>query len=261
MASIDTERWLALCANHRPIHWGERVLAGSFAALVLAGLYGAVAGSMVDYLPVMRRLPTWIDEVVPFTAFAVLPYAWIFPQAIAPLAFISDRRVLVRVALGYLLMFAVGIPFWVLLGVTVPRAPLAGDDFWTWGVGVVRWFDPPTNCFPSMHVAEAFLSALLVRRLDQKMGSLLLGLAFLVWWSTLAIDQHWFLDGVAGVFLAVAVNHFVFAIRPLPQEALRSDGGRTRLGWIAAVFGVGILAAAAVWGSGRWPVAQFEGRW
>jgi membrane-associated phospholipid phosphatase len=261
MSMTYTERLFALLEDHRPISLGERIVAGALAASVLAGIYGAIAVGMVDRLPAIRHLPTWIDDAVPFTPFGVLPYAWIFPQAIAPLAFIQDRRVLARTALAYVLMISVGIPFWVFLAVTVPRVPLVGDDLWTWGVGVVRWVDPPTNCFPSMHVAESFLSALLVRRLDRPMGNLLLGLAFAVWWSTVAIGQHWFLDGVAGAFLAVAANHLVFAIRPLPTEVWRSEGGRARFGWIAAVFGVAVLAAAAVWASGQWPVAWLDGRW
>ncbi|MDQ3171123.1 MAG: phosphatase PAP2 family protein [Acidobacteriota bacterium] len=60
----------------------------------------------------------------------------------------------------------------------------------------------PYNCFPSLHVAHSFVSALSGYRVHRGLGVAALAGALLVGVSTLFTKQHYVLDVAAGVLLA-----------------------------------------------------------
>jgi len=63
--------------------------------------------------------------------------------------------------------------------------------------------DSATNCFPSLHVALAWLSALSLRDERKKPGALAMLWAALISISTLTTKQHYFVDMVGGGGLAL----------------------------------------------------------
>ena len=71
-----------------------------------------------------------------------------------------------------------------------------------WGLRALYSADPPHNCFPSLHVAHSFVSALACSRVHRRLGLVALIAATLVALSTLFTKQHYVLDAVAGVVLA-----------------------------------------------------------
>jgi membrane-associated phospholipid phosphatase len=191
-------------------------------------------------------LPTGVDELVPFSTESVLVYGGIYALALTPLCLLRDRQVLLRSAAAYGLLLLAAVPWWFLMPVTVPRVPVPVDDVLSWGVAFVRYFDPPANCFPSMHVGETVLAALICWRLDRSTGAVVGLLAGLVWWSTLALDQHWFVDGLFGAGLAVLVDALCFRWRPLPRESW-SRLSRWNLLWCLALYLAQFVVAAAPW--------------
>jgi membrane-associated phospholipid phosphatase len=261
MHSFDDLRSYLAVDWSRPMSVAERLLGGLAGGVLMMAIYSSVAVAMARMGGETRHLPTMVDAAIPFAPVAVLPYAWIFPQALAPMAFVHDRRVFFRSVVAYVSMLLIGIPFWVFWTVTAPRPPLAGDDLFTWGVAMVRWLDPPTNCFPSMHVAEAFLAAFIVRRFDRPIGNALVAAAMLIWWSTIATGQHWFLDGVAGWLTALLVDGIVFRWKPLPAEVWQTEGARSRLAVMALGFLAIVAAAAGVHASGWWPISSMPADW
>jgi H+/Cl- antiporter ClcA len=78
-----------------------------------------------------------------------------------------------------------------------------------WGLRFLYDADPPYNCFPSLHVAHSFVSALTCYRVHRRVGITAVVCAALVGLSTLFTKQHYVLDVIAGVFLA-CVAHVVF---------------------------------------------------
>lgn len=56
---------------------------------------------------------------------------------------------------------------------------MVGEGFAVWGLRALYRADPPCNCFPSLHVAHSFVSALVAM-------------------STVFIKQHYVLDVIAG---------------------------------------------------------------
>lgn len=209
------------------------------------GIYTGVNYAVAETTPT-RILPTIVDEQIPFIAEAMLVYGGIYALALTPLCLLADRRVLARGALAYAILLGAALPVWVLWPVTVPREPIVVDDLWSWAVAFMRYVDPPANCFPSMHVGETVLAALMCWRMDRITGSIVGVFAGLVWWSTMALDQHWFVDGLFGATLAIVADAVAFRWRPLPRTAF-ARLSRWHLLWAAGLYWVQFVIVATPW--------------
>lgn len=215
-------------------------------AMTLAlGIYSSVNFAVAEGMPT-RVLPTVFDDLVPFCAEAMLAYGGIYALALSPICLLADRRVLMRGVSAYSILLLSAVPVWILWPVTVPRAPVAVHDLWTWAVALMRYIDPPANCFPSMHVGETVLAALMCWRLDRPTGAVVAVLAVVVWWSTLALNQHWFVDGLFGACLAVVADAVCFRWRPLPKDAY-SRLSRWCLLWSLGLYVSQFLLFASPW--------------
>ena len=213
------------------------------AAALFFTVYGVIGVLQVG--AELTTLESAIDRALPFSAPWVLCYGALYPVVVSPLFILTDRRVALRGALGLFTVVAAGVPFWLLFPVTVPRDPIEVHDVFTWGIVFIRHLDPPTNCFPSMHVAEAALSSLLVWRHDRRWGTIVLITTCGIWYSSIVIQQHWFVDGLAGVAIAVVVDRFVY--RGLPRSAFTSKPRAWHLGWIALYCVLFALFASPWW--------------
>jgi len=71
----------------------------------------------------------------------------------------------------------------------------------------------PTAAFPSLHAAFPFLGFLALRRPYPRGSWILLGWSLLVFWSVVFLGEHWVVDVISGVFLALgswwALNRFL----------------------------------------------------
>jgi len=232
-------------APTHPIPLGLRLGVLAVGLGLSMGIYTTVNLAVSETAPT-RVLPSMLDSLVPFCAEAMLVYGGIYALALSPLCLLADRRVLMRGAAAYAILLLAAVPFWILWPVTVPRSPVPVHDVWTWGVAFMRFIDPPANCFPSMHVGETVLAALLCWRLDRQTGVVVGILAALVWWSTLALDQHWFVDGLFGAGLAMAAEAICFRWRPMPKEAWQRSS-RWNLLWPVGLYLAMFLSAAVPW--------------
>lgn len=232
-----------------PVTAGVRAVWGAAGLLAFFGIYGGIGHLTAGEAATARVLPLPIDAWVPLTPAATLAYLALYPQVLAPLFLAEDRRLLLRGAVAYLLMIGLSAPIWLLMPVTVPRTPVPVDDLFTWGLWITRAVDPPVNCFPSMHVAESFCAAFLVGRCDRRAGWPMLAVATLIWWSTMALDQHWFVDGAAGLLIAVLVDQLVFRWWAAPPDLLRT-GPRRRLGWAVGLWVLLVVLAGLPWWTG-----------
>jgi hypothetical protein len=66
-----------------------------------------------------------------------------------------------RTVLAYVTIVIVAYVGFLLYPTLAPRPALvAGEDIFAWSLRQLYDFDPPYNCFPSLHVAYSFLAAL-----------------------------------------------------------------------------------------------------
>ena len=77
-------------------------------------------------------------------------------------------------------------------------------------VSFYYWLDLPYNCFPSMHVSNAFLVAFLLQRFRPGLGWVLHPISVLIAISVVLVKQHYIADVVAGFFVGWLVDRFVF---------------------------------------------------
>lgn len=90
------------------------------------------------------------------------------------------------------------IPFLVYPTVAPRPASVVGDGFAVWGLRFLYSADLPYTCFPSLHVAHAFVSALTCYRLHRAVGIAAVICAVLVALSTLFTKQHYVADVIPG---------------------------------------------------------------
>lgn len=77
----------------------------------------------------------------------------------------------------------------------------------------VRGVDAPTSCVPSLHVADSMLAAFLMRRERAKLFPWLMTWAVAIAISTLTTKQHYLVDVITGIALAL-VAALTFQLRP-----------------------------------------------
>jgi membrane-associated phospholipid phosphatase len=104
--------------------------------------------------------------------------------------------------------------------------------------------DPPYNCFPSIHVAHSFVSALTCYRVNRKVGVAAAIFASLVAISTLFTKQHYVLDVIAGGALAYAA--YLIFLRDLRRDTVSGNDRALAQTFSFAVFGVIGLGLACV---------------
>ena len=246
---------LEAAAKHRMSGPERLVLLVAMASMFFL-TYGVIGAMQVD--ADLHTLETALDRAIPFSPPWVLLYGGLYPVVIAPLLILSDRRIAMRGALGIAIVVFSGVPFWLAYPVSVPRPPVEVVDTWTWALAVVRYLDPPTNCFPSMHVAEAAFASLMVWRHDRAWGSALLLATAAIWYSSLAIGQHWFVDGLVGIAIALVAHLVVF--RGIPREAFVSRDRRWHLAWVGLYVAL-FVGFASPWWFGWIDPAQLTDPW
>jgi membrane-associated phospholipid phosphatase len=122
-----------------------------------------------------------------------------------------------------------------------------------WGLRFLYDADPPYNCFPSLHVAHSFVSALTCYRLDRRLGYGALLFASLVAISTLFTKQHYIADVVGGIVLALVA--YVLILRPYPRRNVPELDRR-----IAPVLAFAVLAVIGLGVVSFWIAYQVNGQ-
>lgn len=197
-------------------------------------------------------LLTRFDRAIPFIPDSIYAYSMVYSCATYPLFAVRSERLFLRIARAYAWLLAISFAvFWALpvssVGLRADLSSLDLQRFAHWGVRVTYFVDPPTNCFPSMHLSFAvlaMLSAYTARPLWGWVASpLVLGIAV----SILTMKQHYLADGVGALLLAVTIWHYVVrpdaAERPLGERTARSWRGPVAYAVVAASVYLGFFVA------------------
>ena len=145
------------------------------------------------------------DRLVPLQPGWSLVYGALYAFLILlPVIVVRREEQIRRTVLAYLSVWTTAYCFFLIFPTTAPRpVEVIGQGFGAWGLRSLYGADPPYNCFPSLHVAHSFVSALTCYRVHRGVGVAALGCASLVALSTLFSKQHYIADVLAGAFLAV----------------------------------------------------------
>lgn len=147
-----------------------------------------------------------LDRLLALTAMWALVYGALYAFLIVlPVFVIQQEELIRRTVWAYLTVWTVAYICFILFPTVAPRPDtVAGSGFAVWGLRFLYNADPPYNCFPSLHVAHSFVSALACWRVHRTLGLIAVSCATLVAISTLFTKQHYVADLLAGILLAFA---------------------------------------------------------
>jgi len=193
-----------------------------------------------------------LDRALPLVPSWALIYGALYLFLILlPIFVIRQDEQIRRTVYAYLLIWLTAYVVFVAYPTAAPRpARVVGEGFAVWGLRALYSSDPPYNCFPSLHVAHSFVSALACYRVHRRLGIAAVLGAALVALSTLFTKQHYILDVIAGVLLAV-VAYAIF-LRTSARDAVPEFDRRVAPGLACCVGGIVTLGLAAYWLAYLW---------
>jgi membrane-associated phospholipid phosphatase len=152
---------------------------------------------------------TPLDAAIPFLPWTHTVYVSFFFLLLVA-AWQLDGPEYVRMLGAVLVVNAVCYLGFILFTAHYPRPPLEAiaPGYWR---EEYRWMwsqDKPGNTFPSLHVAITVLGALRLRY--RRGGRWWLAWAFLICVSTLTVKQHFIVDVLGGIAVALAIHAVVF---------------------------------------------------
>lgn len=185
-----------------------------------------------------------LDRAIPLVpAWALVYGATYLFLILLPILLVRDQQLLRAAARTYLAAWLIAYACFVAFPTVAPRPSAVGSaGFWSACLGFLYAADTRFNCFPSLHVAHSFISALVCRRVHRGVGRVCLLAAAMVGISTLFTKQHYVLDVVSGVALAIAAS----ALFLRRDDAAVPAADRRIAPLVALLLGCAMLVAAAV---------------
>lgn len=212
---------------------------GMVALLSLVPFYIFIAHSVSA--GTLHRPEIALDRALPLQPVWALVYGALYLFLIVlPVFVVREQEHLRRTVSAYLMVWTVAYVSFLAYPTAAPRGDqVIGNGFAAWGLRVLYEADPPYNCFPSLHVAHSFVSALACYLVHRRVGVFAILCAALVALSTLFTKQHYVLDVVAGVLLAGAA--YAVFLRSYRCEIIPELDRR-----LAPVFAVGTATLSAI---------------
>ncbi len=214
---------------------------------------------LVSLVPLYLFIPNWaftselyapelvLDRILPLQPVWALVYGALYLFLILlPILVVRQEEQIRRTVYAYLAVWLTAYACFLVYPTIAPRpATVTGDGFAVTGLRFLYGADPPYNCFPSLHVAHSFVSALACYRVHRGVGVAASSCAFLVGLSTLFTKQHYVLDVVSGTLLAFVAS-LVF-MRGHPRARVPELDRRLAVP-VALSLGAAIgLVVAGVW--------------
>jgi membrane-associated phospholipid phosphatase len=189
------------------------------ALVSMAPMYFVIA-TLTRERAVLFRPELRVDGLIPVTPAWMFVYGSLYVFVVVlPLLIVRDRALIRRAMQAYLLVMVLSYSIFLVYPTTAPRPDaVAGEGFAAWTLRIAYSLDPPYNCFPSLHVAYAFVSAFACARVHRGVGLAAVAWAALIGVSTVFTKQHYVADVIAGT--AAAGVAYVLFLRRHPRDAV-----------------------------------------
>jgi membrane-associated phospholipid phosphatase len=180
-----------------------------------------------------------LDRAMTLTPAWSFVYLSLFLAALLPVFVIHQQELVRRTILAFIAIWLIAYVCFIAYPTVGPRpAKVLGDGFPEWTLRAIYSSDHRYNCLPSLHVAQCFLAAFACSLVNRRVGLAAMTWAFLVGLSTVYTKQHYVMDVVTGILLAM-VGYFV-ALRGYPPEA--TPERERRYAPLLAACAVGVYA-------------------
>ncbi len=219
------------------------MLASALVSLVpLYFVIGGMTAGRATHAP-----SVFLDTLIPVEPAWMLVYGSLYVFVVLlPFLVVRQRDLGRRALLAYLTVVIVSYAGFLLYPVAGPRpAQVPGEGFLPWTLRLAYALDIPYGCFPSLHVAYSFVSALACYRVHRRVGIAAACWASLIGVSTLFTKQHYAVDVLAGALLAWLA--YICFLRGYPRERVPEEDRRLAPRRAAAVGGLYALAIAGFW--------------
>ena len=172
---------------------------------------------------------------------------------ILPVIVIHETELIRRSVWAYLTVWLVSYACFLVYPTVASRPDtVQGDGFAEWGLRFLYDADPPYNCFPSLHVAHSFVSALATYRVHCRLGIVAITCAVLVATSTIFTKQHYIADVLAGALLAYVA--YTLLLRPYSRGNIQELHRR-----LAPILALGVAGIVGLALACMWVIYQFGG--
>lgn len=170
--------------------------------ILIVGAYQFYFFTQRHPLRAAREFHSPLDEKIPFVPWWSWIYSFLYYPAILYLNWlVDDAREFTMLAFSFLMLLFMQMLFFWLLPVSTPahwRSINTGRTASEKFLLFVQKFDQSSNCFPSMHVSVAMLTAL---HALPHLGSAAFAFPLLIALSCLFTKQHYLIDLPAGALL------------------------------------------------------------
>lgn len=144
----------------------------------------------------VRLLPVLGLFVIPYLSAYAMPFLLLFMMRDQ-----AKYRKFAAVIVGTIVACSA---VFLIMPLAIERPPLGSASVFDRLLGMLYFIDAPTNLFPSLHVALAFLFSSGVAHVRPRWRGWMLAWACLIAVSTLFTHQHYFVDVLAGIAVAWA---------------------------------------------------------
>ncbi len=230
---------------NRPYPLRPRVLVPMITLLALVPGYLVIAGLTAGRPLHVPELA--LDRLIPLEPAWALVYGSHLAFVFMPVLIMRKEELIRRAFLAWLFVWISGYACFLVWPTVASRPADAeiGRGFFAWALRIVYEADPPLNCFPSLHVAHAFVSALICRRVHRGVGLAAGVWAALIALSTLFTKQHYVADVLAGMLLAVAAD--IVFLRGTPPVVTPELDRRAAPLLMLGLIGIHGLVVAGFW--------------
>jgi membrane-associated phospholipid phosphatase len=213
--------------------WGVRIFA--FVLATLPGLVAylawrtALASAVISLLPVyfaiadlVRDRPlhapyTALDRVMTLQPAWMLVYGSMYVFVLLPLLVVREPALFRQALKAYITVLVLAYVGFLAYPTISPRpAEVVAAGFGAWCLRLNYALDLRYNCFPSLHVAHSFVSALSAYRVHRGVGIAAVAWAALVGVSTVFTKQHYVVDAIAGALMGFLA--YALFLRTFPRD-------------------------------------------
>jgi membrane-associated phospholipid phosphatase len=156
-----------------------------------------------------------LDRYIPLVPFFVWFYVLYYPICFTPVLLVRDSTAFRRIAAAFSIEFLSCFFIFYVWPSKMERPTIIGDGISHGLLRLVYSIDPGFNILPSLHVANVVLVSFLFfhyRRL--RMWIIVSLAAIFVCLSTLIVKQHYILDVMGGILLAIVSYRLAFLEMP-----------------------------------------------
>ncbi|MBW5406589.1 phosphatase PAP2 family protein [Morganella morganii] len=180
----------------------DRVIHLVLSGIIIVGVYQFYFFTQRHMVRPVKTFNSALDEKIPFWPWWSWIYSFLYYPAILYLNWIiQDSRQFIIIVFSYVILLLMQMFFFVVYPVATPphwREMNTGKKASEKFLLFVQKFDDTSNCFPSMHVSVATLTALLAYA---TLGPWVFMFPLLIALSCMFTKQHYVIDLPAGAVL------------------------------------------------------------